>query len=76
MHDQTSESIARLLIDHVVCQCGVPRELLSDRGANFLSELMQEVCRLIEGKPYLGFTHISFVLCIYTALEKDQVQLQ
>ena len=44
--DQTSETIARLLIDHVVCRHGVPRELLSDRGANLLSDLMQEVCAL------------------------------
>ena len=46
MPDQTSESIARLLVDHVICRHGVPRELLSDRGANLLSELMMGVCSL------------------------------
>ena len=30
--DQTSEAIARLLVDNVVCRHGVPGELLSDRG--------------------------------------------
>ena len=44
--DQTSESIARLLVDHVICRHGVPKELLSDRGSNLLSGLMQDVCRL------------------------------
>lgn len=44
--DQTSESIARLLVDAVICRHGVPRELLSDRGANLLSELMRGVCTL------------------------------
>ena len=44
--DQTSESIARLLVDHVFCRHGAPKELLSDRGANLLSELMMGVCAL------------------------------
>ncbi len=44
--DQTSESIAQLLSDHVICRHDVPRELLSDRGANLLSELMVGVCSL------------------------------
>ncbi len=38
--DQTTETIARLLIDGVVCRHGVPQELLSDHGANLLSGLM------------------------------------
>ena len=46
MPDQTSETIARLLVDNVICRHGVPRELLSDRGANLLSELMKGVCSL------------------------------
>ena len=44
--DQTSASIARLLIDHVVCRHGVPKQLLSDHGANLLSELMRDLCAL------------------------------
>ena len=45
--DQTSETIARLLVDTVVCRHGVPAELLSDRGANLLSELIRNVCSLL-----------------------------
>ena len=45
--DQTSETIARLLVDNIVCRHGVPAELLSDRGQNLLSGLMQEVCNLL-----------------------------
>ena len=33
--DQTSETIAALLIGSIVCRHGVPMKLLSDRGANF-----------------------------------------
>ena len=40
------ETIARLLMEHIICRYGVPLELLSDRGADFLSELVTEVCRL------------------------------
>ena len=41
--DQTTETVADCLVD-VVCRHGVPRELVSDRGANLLSHLMQEIC--------------------------------
>lgn len=44
--NQTSETIVQLLIDHVVCRHGVPYALISDRGTNLLSTLMQEVCKL------------------------------
>ena len=37
--DQTSETIARLLVDHIVCHHGVPVELLSDRGTNLVSKM-------------------------------------
>ena len=44
--DQTSETIARVLVDRVICRHGVPRELLSDHGANLLSAVILDVCRL------------------------------
>jgi len=44
--DQTAETIARLFVEGVVCRHGAPQELLSDRGANFLSDLVSEVCKL------------------------------
>ena len=40
-------TIARLLVDEILCRHGAPRTLLSDRGSNFLSVLIKEVCKLI-----------------------------
>ena len=48
--NQTALTIARLLVEEIVPRHGVPRELLSDRGANFLSKLMAEVCQLLGAK--------------------------
>ena len=45
--DQRAETIARLLVENIVCRHGVPEELLSDRGANFLSDLILEICSLL-----------------------------
>ena len=45
--DQKAETIARLLVEHVVARHGVPEQLLSDRGTNFLSKVIQEVCTLL-----------------------------
>ena len=38
--DQSALTIAKLLVENMVCQHGVPAQLLSDRGAVFLSQLM------------------------------------
>ena len=38
-----ADTIARLFVEHVAAQHGVPERLLLDEGPNFLSELMQEV---------------------------------
>ena len=45
--DQQAETIARLLVENIVCRHGVPEELLSDRGANFLSDLILHMCSLL-----------------------------
>ena len=39
--------IARLLVENTVCRHGVPEELLSNRGMNFLSDLILEMCSLL-----------------------------
>ena len=45
--DQKAETIARLLVEEVISRHGVPEHLLSDRGPNFLSMLVQEICKLV-----------------------------
>ena len=45
--DQQAETIARLLTEHVISRHGVPEELLSDRGTNFLSDLIAEICKVL-----------------------------
>ena len=46
----TAETIAELLVDQTFVRHGAPRTLLSDRGANFLSKLVLEVCKIINTK--------------------------
>ena len=45
--NQRAETIARLFVEQVICRYGVPSRLLSDRGSNFLSDLMRQVCRIM-----------------------------
>ena len=42
-----TRSIVRILVDEVVPFCGMPEALLSDRGTNLLSHLMQDICELL-----------------------------
>ena len=45
--DQSALTIAHLLVEEIISRHGVPKELLSDRGAAFLSKLMNEIYLLM-----------------------------
>ena len=45
--DQTVLTIAQLFLKEIILRHGVPKELLSDRGAAFLSKLMCEIYKLM-----------------------------
>ena len=47
-----TETVAEALVD-IYSRVGIPREVLSDRGAQFTSELMREVCRLLSMKQLM-----------------------
>ena len=47
VENQKADTIARLLVEHVVARHGVPQRLLSDRGSIIHSLLVQEVCKLL-----------------------------
>ena len=48
--DQKADTIAKLFVEQIICRHGIPEELLSDRGTNFLSTVIQEVCQLLNIK--------------------------
>lgn len=50
MKNQKASTIATLLVEQVFCQHGFPATLLSDRGSNFLSELVGAVLRVFHVK--------------------------
>ncbi|CAC5393704.1 unnamed protein product [Mytilus coruscus] len=41
---------AKVFIEEVVCRHGAPRQLLSDNGKNFRSNLVKEICKLMNTK--------------------------
>ena len=44
--DQTAQTIARLVVEQIVCRHGCPLELLSDQGSNFTSHLVSKICKI------------------------------
>uniref|UniRef100_A0A1B6LP54 RNA-directed DNA polymerase n=1 Tax=Graphocephala atropunctata TaxID=36148 RepID=A0A1B6LP54_9HEMI len=45
--DQTSETVAKVLTHRYVTKYGVPKELITDQGGSFTSDLIREMCRLL-----------------------------
>jgi hypothetical protein len=45
---QDTETIAREFVIRIIVQFGVPKKLLTDRGANFTSALIKETCKLLK----------------------------
>ena len=45
--NQKVETVARLFMEQTVCHHGLPEVMLSDRGANFLSILVQDICKIL-----------------------------
>ena len=42
--DQTTKTVAKVFYEHFIEVFGVPTKLLSDRGANFTSALVEKLC--------------------------------
>jgi transposase InsO family protein len=45
---QDAPTVAKALVTEVFSRLGCPRVLSSDRGSNFMSELFQEMCKLLQ----------------------------
>jgi hypothetical protein len=46
IEDQTADTIARILVEEIICRYGAPKQLLTDRGTNFMSEVMSKVTQI------------------------------
>ena len=45
--NQEATTVAKILIDNVICLVGTPARILSDQGPNFESLLFKELCRVL-----------------------------
>jgi len=47
MKNQEAATVAKILVDRVICVHGCPLQILTDSGTNFESQLFQELCKLL-----------------------------
>eukprot|EP00057_Strongylocentrotus_purpuratus_P018268 XP_011672742.1 PREDICTED: protein NYNRIN-like [Strongylocentrotus purpuratus] len=45
--NQEARTVARVVVEEFICRYGIPRELHTDQGRNFESNLMKEVCEML-----------------------------
>jgi ribosomal protein L21E len=50
MKDQTAHTVAKCLVHKIITKYGAPQHVLTDRGTNFLSTLVKEICILFKIK--------------------------
>ena len=50
MKDQKAQTVAKHLVHKVITKYGAPQNVLTDRGTNFLSHLVKEICILFKIK--------------------------
>lgn len=53
LRSKDSNTIAKTFTDNFILRYGIPREIASDRGAEFVSKIMREVCELLNIKQTL-----------------------
>ena len=47
LKETSSVTLARVLVDEVICRFGVPNNIHSDQGANFCSEVIDTMCKML-----------------------------
>jgi len=45
--DQKANTVAKVLVEQIICHFGAPKKFLSDKGTNFTSKLVHEICLLL-----------------------------
>ena len=48
MPNMEAQTVARIIVNEVICRFGVPRVIHSDQGRQYESQLMSEVCKLLQ----------------------------
>ena len=48
MPNMEAVTVARLMIEQMICRFGIPRKIHSDQGRQFESQLFSEMCRLLQ----------------------------
>ena len=46
--DQSAETVARTAVDYLFSRFGCPREIVTDQGANFNSQLFTQLCEMLQ----------------------------
>ena len=84
MRNQEATTVAKILVEQVICLVGTPARILTDQGPNFESELFKELCRMmgvakIRTSPYKPSTNAGaerFHLTLNAMLAKQMKENQ
>lgn len=47
MPDQQSETVARVLFEHILCRYNIPKQIVTDNGTNFVGQVFNKLCKLL-----------------------------
>jgi hypothetical protein len=53
LHEYNGAMIAQIIVNHIICRFGCPKNILSDRGSYFIGKIMAKVLELLKIKQIL-----------------------
>jgi hypothetical protein len=48
LQSQTAEEVTDVFVKHIILIYGIPTEVLTDQGSNFMSEVFKRICKLLK----------------------------
>jgi transposase InsO family protein len=48
LQSQTAEEVTNAFVKHIILIYGIPTEILTDQGSNFMSEVFKRICKLLK----------------------------
>jgi hypothetical protein len=86
LKNQTAESVTEAFVKNIILIYGIPNEIVTDQGTNFMGDVFKRICKLFKiekisttayhpesNGPWNGLTRLSLAICDASAIKKRTI---